>query len=99
MSSSLLKTSAVASLAIAVSEQYVGETSAEGGGITLTPDDVLTEAVDITRLQVPPRAPKRQSKGCLFFCQYILAKTDKTPVFPINNGKTGIFYLCSVRLI
>ena len=27
------------------------------------------------------------------------AKTDKTPVFPIRTGKTGVFCLCSVRLI
>ena len=88
----LPETSAVAKLAKAVFEQSVGEWSTKGGRITLASDDVLTKAVDITRLQVPPRAPKRQLQGCLFFCQSILAKTDKTPVFPIRNGKTGIFY-------
>ena len=49
---SLPKTTAIAKLAIVVSEQYVGETSAEGGRITLASDDVLTKTVDITRLQV-----------------------------------------------
>ena len=33
----------------------------------------------VRSLQVPPRAPKRQSKGCLFFCQSIVAKSHKTP--------------------
>ena len=87
------------SVAKPVFVSYVGKSSAEGGRGTVASDDVLTKLVYITRLQVPPRAPKRQSKGCLFFCQYILAKTDKTPVFLISNRKTGIFYLVSVRLI
>ena len=47
--------------------------------------------VDITRLQVPPRPPKRQSKGCLFFCQSILAKTAKTPWVPITLVPKGSF--------
>ena len=46
--------------------------------------------VDITRLQVPPRPPKRQSKDCLFFCQYILAKTAKIPVFPMKREAQGL---------
>ena len=56
-------------------------------------------SVYITRLRVPPRAPKRQLKRLSLFCQSILAKTSKTPVFLSYNGKTGIFYLLSVRLI
>ena len=71
---------------------HVGERSTKGGLNTRNSKEVLDKAVDITRLQVPPRAPERQSKGCLFFCQSILAKISKTPVFPISNGKTGIFY-------
>jgi len=31
------------------------------------------------RVQVPPRAPKKQSKDCFFFC----------PVYPCQNGKNG----------
>ena len=46
--------------------------------------------VYITRIQVPPRPPKRQSKGCLFFCQYILAKTAKIPVFPMKREAQGL---------
>ena len=64
---SLPKTAEIAILATTGSVLHVGKTSAERGRITLAPDDVLTKAVDITRLQVPPRAPKRQSKDCLFF--------------------------------
>jgi hypothetical protein len=30
-------------------------------------------------------------KGCLFFCQSILAKTVKTPNFPQSNGELGAF--------
>jgi hypothetical protein len=30
-------------------------------------------------------------KGCLFFCQSILAKNAKTPGFPRKNGKPGAF--------
>ena len=26
----------------------------------------------VSQVQIPPRPPKRQSKGCLFFCQSIL---------------------------
>ena len=45
----------------------------------------------VRSLQVPPRAPKRQSKGCLFFCQSIVAKSHKTPVFPEKRNHRGIF--------
>ena len=78
----LPKTTAVVRLAMTVSEQSVGEMSAEGGRITLAPDDVLAKAVDITRIQVLLCVPKRQS---------ILAKISKTPVFPIRGGKTGAY--------
>ena len=57
------------------------------------------EAVDITRLQVPPRPPKRQSKGCLFFCQSILAKTVKTPDLLHENSQSGAFCIYAAILI
>ena len=95
----LPETSAVAKLAKAVSEQFVGEMSAEGGRITVTSKEGLTKAVDITRLQVPPRAPKRQLKGCLFFCQSMVAKTAKTPGFPTRMGNQGIFCFFQGSLI
>ena len=43
------------------------------------------------RVQVPPRPPKRQSKGCLFFCQSILAKTVKAPDFLHESSQSGGF--------
>ena len=52
-----------------------------------------------TRLQLPPRPPKRQSKDCLFFCQSILAKTVKTPNFPCCNGELGAFCISWAILI
>ena len=42
---------------------------------------------------VPPRPPKRQSKGCLFFCQSILAKTVKAPGIPNEKEVQGLFCL------
>ena len=48
----------VVRLAKSVLGDHVGEWSTKGGRIALATDDVLTKAVDITRLQVPPRAPK-----------------------------------------
>ena len=90
---SLPKTAEIAILATTGSVLYVGKTSAERGRITFTTDDVLTRTVDITRIQVPPRAPKRQSKGCLFFCQSILAKTVKTPGIPTKPEPQGLLCL------
>ena len=43
-------------LAKSVSGDHVGEWSTKGGRATLATDDVLNKAVDIARLQVPPRA-------------------------------------------
>ena len=83
----------VAKLAKWVFGSHVGERSTKGGRITLASDDVLTKAVDITRLQIPPRAPKRQSKDCLFFCQPSLAKTVKTPGIPMKREPQGLFCL------
>ena len=51
------------------------------------------------RVQVPPRAPKRQSKGCLFFCQSILAKTVKTPDFLHESSQSGAFCISWAILI
>jgi hypothetical protein len=45
----------------------------------------------VRKLQVPPRAPKRQLKGCLFFCQSMVAQTAKTPGFPFSLETLGIF--------
>ena len=59
----------------------------------------LGVSVDITRLQVPPRPPKRQSKGCLFFCQSILAKTVKTPDFMHESSQSGAFCISAAILI
>ena len=47
-------------LAKPVLGDHVGEWSTKGGRATLATDDVLNKAVDITRLQVPPRAPKKE---------------------------------------
>ena len=50
---------------------------------------LLAVLVDITRLQVPPRSPKRQSKGCLFFVSKAsLAEIWKKSIItvPKNNG-------------
>ena len=58
----------------------------------------LGVSVDITRVQVPPRPPKRQSKGCLFFCQSILAKTVKTPDFLHESSQSGAFCISAVIL-
>ena len=61
-------------LAKSVLGDHVGEWSTEGGRITLDNDDVLTKAVDITRIQVPPRAPKEIqvfiSNTWIFLCFY-----------------------------
>ena len=40
---------------------------------------------------VPPRAPKRQSKGCLFFCQSILGKTRFMPLAENEKSRLGHF--------
>ena len=85
----------VARLAITALGDQVGERSAKRRPKTRLSIDVLARLVDITRLRVPPRPPKRQSKGCLFFCQSILAKTAKPPGFPKKNGKPGDF--CVLR--
>ena len=66
-------------------------TVAQTGKSTCPCQPMEGELVDITRLQVPPRAPKRQLKGCLFFCQSILAKTAKIPVFPTKTEAQGSF--------
>ena len=91
---SLPKTAEIAILATTGSVLYVGKTSAERGRITLAPDDVLTKAVDITRLQVPPRAPKRQSKDCLFFVSPSLPKPLKPLGFQLirNPGAFCLLY-------
>ena len=49
--------------------------------------------------QVPPRAPKRQSKGCLFFCQSILAKTVNPPGIPNWKESQGLFCFLQAILI
>ena len=59
----------------------------------------LGVSVDITRLQAPPRPPKRQSKDCLFFCQSILAKTVITPDFLRKNRESGAFCVLWAILI
>ena len=46
-------------LAKPVLGDHVGEWSTKGGRATLATDDVLNKAVDIARLQVPPRAPEK----------------------------------------
>ena len=73
----------VAKLAKWVFGSHVGEWSTKGGRITLASDDVLTKAVDITRVQVPPRAPKEIqvfiSNTWIFLCfcgTFTLGKFD-----------------------
>ena len=51
----------------------------------------MRRLVYIIQIRVPRRAPKRQSKGCLFFCQSMAAKTPKTPGFPTKMGTQGLF--------
>ena len=58
-------------LAKLVLGDHVGEWSTKRGRITLATDDVLTKLIDITLIQVPPRAPRKASKskdfGAFFF--------------------------------
>ena len=58
-------------LAKSVFGNHVGEWSTKGGRITLATDDVLTGLVDITQIQVPPRATKEikvfVSNALIFF--------------------------------
>ena len=57
-------------LAKPVLGDHVGEWSTKGGRETLATDDVLAKTIDITRLQVPPRAPKKTDTHlcvCLFY--------------------------------
>ena len=89
----------VARLAITAFGDQVGERSTLGWSKTRLSIARLGVSVDITRLQVPPRPPKRQSKGCLFFCQSILAKTVITPGFPRKIGKPGAFCVLWAILI
>ena len=81
----------MARLAITAFGDRVGGRSTLGCGKTRLCIALLGVSVDITRLQVPPRPPKRQSKGCLFFCQLILVKTVITPDFLRKNRKPGGF--------
>ena len=81
----------MARLAIAAFGDRVGERSTLGWSKTRLCIALLGVPVDITRLQVPPRPPKRQSKDCLFFCQSMVVKTVKTPDFLRKNRKTGFF--------
>ena len=81
----------VARLAIAAFGGQVGQRSALGRLKTRLSIARLDVSVDITQLQVPPRPPKRQSEDCLFFCQSMVAKTVKTPNFPLSNGELGTF--------
>ena len=81
----------VARLAITALGDQVGERSAKHRLKTRFSIARLGVPESVIRLQVPPRPPKRQSKGCLFFCQLILAKTVKTPNFPVKNGELGAF--------
>ena len=88
----------VARLAIAAFDGQVGERSALGRLKTRLYIAQLGTLVDITRLQVPPRPPKRQSKGCLFFCQSILAKTVKTPDLLHESSQSGAFCIYAAIL-
>ena len=81
----------VARLAIAAFCDRVGGRSTLGWSKTRLCIARLGVSVDITRLQVPPRPPKRQSKDCLFFCQSILAKTVKIPDFLHESSQSGAF--------
>ena len=89
----------MARLAITAFGGRVGGRSTSGWSKTRLSIARLGASVDITRLQVPPRPPKRQSKGCLFFCQSILAKTVITPDFLRKNRKPGAFCFVKVILI
>ena len=89
----------VARLAITAFGDQVGERSTLGWSKTRLSIARLGVSVDITRLQVPPRPPKRQSKGCLFFCQSILAKTVKTPDFLHKSSQSGAFCISAAILI
>ena len=93
MSLSLPKTAEIAILATTGSVLYVGKTSAERGRITFTTDDVLTRTVDITRIQVPPRAPKRQPKGCLFFVSTSLPKPLKPLGFQLIRNPGAFLFV------
>ena len=89
----------VARLAITAFGDRVGGRSTLGWSKTRLSIARLGVSVDITRLQVPPRPPKRQSKGCLFFCQSILAKTVKTPDFLHESSQSGAFCISTAILI
>ena len=49
-------------------------------------------------LQVPPRAPERQSKDCLFFCQSMVDKTGKNGCNLHFWVEMEIFRLCLLVL-
>ena len=89
----------MARLAIAAFGDRGGGRSTLGWSKTRFSIARLGVLVDITRLQVPPRPPKRQSKGCLFFCQSILAKTVKTPDFLHESSQSGAFCISAAILI
>ena len=89
----------VARLAITAFGDRVGGRSTLGWSKTRLSIARLGVSVDITRLQVPPRPPKRQSKDCLFFYQSILAKTVKTPDFLHESSQSGAFCISAAILI
>ena len=68
----------------------VGQWSAGGERITVSADDVDFIIGFVRKLQVPPRAPKRQLKGCLFFVSRWSPKRLK-PLVSSKNGKPGVF--------
>ena len=61
-------------LAKPVLGDHVGEWSTKGGRATLATDDVLNKAVDIARLQVPPRAPEK----------LLLLLSGESPAMPVE---------------
>ena len=85
---SLPKTAEIAILATTGSVLYVGKTSAERGRITFTTDDVLTRTVDITRIQVPPRAPRKASKSKDFGAFFLLLLTSLYIVCTLGKQKS-----------
>ena len=78
-----------ANFAFGRSAIQVGERSTLGNLKTRLCIALLAVLVDITRLQVPPRSPKRQSKGCLFFVSRYWLKPLKPLEFLIERNPRG----------
>ena len=45
------------------------------------------------RVRLPPRAPRRDSKESLLFCQYSLTKTGEALGIPVDRESKGFFVI------